>query len=75
VEIRIRRWAWLAGSIAVLTLAAQVEDGRSSLALSAWQNGGSVGGRLAWTPQLLPFVAIAWQFACIIATRFKEQHV
>lgn len=69
----IRRLAWLAAAMAVLVLAAQVEDSRSSLALSAWQSGAPVGGRLAWTPQLLPFAAIAWQFACMAAARLREK--
>jgi hypothetical protein len=69
----VRRIAWLAAALALLILASQIEDGRSSLALAAWQRGRSIGGRLAWTPQLLPFAAAAWQFGLIFVTqRFKE---
>jgi hypothetical protein len=71
----IDRAAWLAAAIAILTLLAQVEDGRSSLAFAAWSSGGAADGRLAWTPRLLPFAAIIWQFGFIFATqRFKENH-
>jgi hypothetical protein len=64
---------WLAASIAALTLVAQVEGGRESRAFTAWSSGGTLNGPLAWTPQVLPFAAIVWQFIFVFATtRFKE---
>ena len=64
---------WLAVGIAILTLIAQVEGSREDLAFAAWSSGRTVEGRLSWTPRLLPFAAIAWQFGFVFATtRFKE---
>jgi hypothetical protein len=66
---------WLAAAIAILTLIMQVEDGRSHLAFAAWSSGGALDGRLAWTPRMLPFVAIVWQFGLMSATmRLKENN-
>jgi len=71
----VDRVAWLAAAIAILTLIAQVEDGRSSLALAAWSRGGAVDGQLAWTPRLLPFAAIVWQFGFIFATQRRKENI
>jgi|HubBroStandDraft_1064217.scaffolds.fasta_scaffold02653_5 hypothetical protein len=69
------RAVWLAAAIAILTLIMQVEDGRSHLAFAAWSSGGALDGRLAWTPSMLPFVAIVWQFGLMSATmRLKENN-
>jgi hypothetical protein len=65
--LRFGRVAWWAVALAVLTLAAQVEDGRSALAFAAWSRGAAWHGGLAWTPRLMPFAAIAWQFGLILA--------
>jgi hypothetical protein len=71
---RIGLAVWLAAALAISTLAVQVEDGRASLAFAAWSGGGAVDGRLAWTPRLLPFAAIVWQFGLIFATRRRSTH-
>jgi hypothetical protein len=64
----IGRAVWLAAAIAILTLIVQVEGSRESLAFAAWSTGGAVDGRLVWTPRLLPFAAILWQFGFIFVT-------
>jgi hypothetical protein len=69
----IGQTVWVAASMAALTLVTQVEGGRESGAFTAWSNGRTSNGPLAWTPQVLPFAAIVWQFGLVFATtRFKE---
>lgn len=69
--------AALLAAIAMLTLIMQVEDTRQTLAYELWRNGGSLGWQLVWTPHVLPFLAILWQFgilraANLTATREKN---
>jgi hypothetical protein len=54
-------------AIAALTVAMQVEDSRASLAFSMWGRGETLDGSLVWTPRLLPFAAIVWQFGLLFA--------
>lgn len=61
------RAVWISIALAILTLAAQIEDARQKLAFQVWSSGGSLGGKLVWTPRLLPFVAILWQFGFLYA--------
>jgi hypothetical protein len=63
----------LAVAIATLTLILQVEDSRAALARELWSNGGSLGWQLVWTPQVMPFLAILWQFG--ILTLAKEKNI
>jgi hypothetical protein len=69
----VGRMALLAGAIATLTLILQVEDSRATVARELWSNGGSLGWRLVWTPQMPPFLAILWQFG--ILTVAKEKNI
>ena len=52
---------------AVLTAVLQIEASRQSLAFQSWMNAESFDGRFVWTPHVLPFLAIAWQFALTAA--------
>jgi hypothetical protein len=61
------RMALPAAAIATMTLIMQVEDTRQTLAYEVWRNGGSLGWQLAWTPHVLPFLAILWQFGILTA--------
>jgi hypothetical protein len=62
----------LAAAMATLTLIMQVEDSRQTLAYVAWSNGGSLGWQLVWTPHVLPFLAILWQFGILTAVKEKN---
>jgi hypothetical protein len=62
----------LAAAIATLTLIMQVEDTRQKLAFELWRNGGSLGWQLVWTPHVLPFLAILWQFGILTAVKEKN---
>lgn len=66
--LEIGRAVLLAVAIATFTVILQVEEERGRLAFAAWSSGGALDGQLAWTPRLLPFAAIAWQFALMVAT-------
>jgi hypothetical protein len=66
--LEIGRASLFAVAIAIFTIILQVEDERGRLAFAAWSSGGALDGRLAWTPRLLPFAAIAWQFVLMVAS-------
>ncbi|HXM45372.1 MAG TPA: hypothetical protein VN924_29315 [Bryobacteraceae bacterium] len=68
---------WLgAAAVTMLTFIVQVESSREGLAFAAWSGGGAMDGRLPWTPRLLPFAAIIWQFGLMSAAmRSKENNI
>jgi hypothetical protein len=72
-SLDVGRTALLAAAIAALTLILQVEDSRQALAYALWSSGGSLGRQLVWTPRVMPFLAILWEFG--ILTLAKEKNI
>ncbi len=69
----IGRVVLLAVAVAILTLIVQVEDDRRGLAFAVWSSGCAFDGRLVWTPRLLPFAVIIWQFGFMVATTHERR--
>ncbi|HEY1756761.1 MAG TPA: hypothetical protein VGG72_15405 [Bryobacteraceae bacterium] len=64
--------ALVVSAMASLTLIMQVEDSRQTLAYALWGNGESLGWQMVWTPHVLPFFAILWEFAILSAAKEKN---
>jgi hypothetical protein len=63
----------LALLITALTVVVQIEADREQLALVVWRNAGDLGGQLVWTPRMLPYAVIIWQFGYMFAaTRWRR---
>jgi hypothetical protein len=67
--------ALVAAAMAVLTFVLQVEDSRQALAYEVWRNGESLGWQMVWTPQVLPFLGIVWQFGLMSAGQIRYRRI
>ncbi len=71
-----RRAVLMAVALILLTVIVQIEESRAAVALDVWSRGESMDSRIVWTPQLLPFAAILWQFGLLAAiSRWQRRHV